>query len=592
MVVIAAAALAFATAAPAASLLVAQGSAGLVDYQLDATGVPSSWSAQDATFYANRVIFSADGTRVFAASSTGVHATEVVRSYTRNPATGALTLVSSVGLGGGQEYPCSLALAPDGGHLYVTASGSGSNAGVSAYAIGVDGSLTAFAAGTFAVASYTLFDGLISPDGRSLYLGGQLYGSKILQYDIADGGAVTPKATPVVANGMDYMAITPNGRYLYGYGTGVSAVLGFPITAGTGALGTALAPVSTSPSAFQRFAVTPDGTKLIVANSSEARTFSLAADGTATQAAMASFTNSGTAALAVSPTGARAYVWNSENSMAPAASRVGIYSVGNAALTPQWSPYTPSANSAFPALAHSPAPPPIAAFTAAPSAESGQQVAFDGAASTAPEAGVATYAWDFGDGTLATSGSSTATHAYAAAGSYTASLTVTSTAGCRDGTGGVWNGRQYSCANGSSAVATRTITVAAPAAPAATSTASTAGASATADATSSKPALRATTPTPTVRADAIEVATSVTASGPGVITVVGTLPGARAAKAACNARRKVAKAGTYAMRCTLGRAARVALRSRALRVVLVTTFTPPSGTSVSVTSTVTVPRRA
>jgi hypothetical protein len=249
MVAVAGAALAFATAAPAASLLVAQGSEGVVDYQLDAAGVPSLWSAQDATFNARRVVFSADGTRVFAASGTGDHATEVVRSYTRNPATGALTLVSSVGLGGTQLNPCSLALAPDGGHLYVTACGNGSNAGVSAYAIGVNGSLTAFAAGTFAVASYNLTDGLISPDGRSLYLGGQLYGSKILQYDIADGGAVTAKATPVVDGGMDYMAITPNGRYLYGWGTGQTAVLGFPIIAETGALGTALTPVSTSPAA-------------------------------------------------------------------------------------------------------------------------------------------------------------------------------------------------------------------------------------------------------------------------------------------------------------------------------------------------------
>lgn len=67
--------------------------------------------------------------------------------------------------------------------------------------------------------------------------------------------------------------------------------------------------------------------------------------------------------------------------------------------------------------------PPTASFTATPSpAAVGQDVAFDGRGSTDPEAAIATYEWAFGDG--ATAAGATVTHRYAAAGTYTATLTV------------------------------------------------------------------------------------------------------------------------------------------------------------------------
>ena len=64
--------------------------------------------------------------------------------------------------------------------------------------------------------------------------------------------------------------------------------------------------------------------------------------------------------------------------------------------------------------------PPVAAFTAAPS---GLSVQVDGSGSTDPDGVVASYTWDFGDGTSG-SGAST-THTYAAAGTYDLRLTVT-----------------------------------------------------------------------------------------------------------------------------------------------------------------------
>jgi PKD repeat protein len=50
----------------------------------------------------------------------------------------------------------------------------------------------------------------------------------------------------------------------------------------------------------------------------------------------------------------------------------------------------------------------------------------DGSASSDPDGGaIADYSWDFGDGTLVSGPSATVSHTYAAAGTYTAKLTVT-----------------------------------------------------------------------------------------------------------------------------------------------------------------------
>ncbi|WP_054010242.1 PKD domain-containing protein [Arthrobacter sp. ERGS1:01] len=69
--------------------------------------------------------------------------------------------------------------------------------------------------------------------------------------------------------------------------------------------------------------------------------------------------------------------------------------------------------------------PPVAAFTATPT---NLAVAFDGGTSTDPDGTVASYSWNFGDGSPAATGK-TVSYTYAAAGSYQVTLTVTDNLG-------------------------------------------------------------------------------------------------------------------------------------------------------------------
>ena len=71
---------------------------------------------------------------------------------------------------------------------------------------------------------------------------------------------------------------------------------------------------------------------------------------------------------------------------------------------------------------------PTAAFSVTPG-PAGAPTNFDGSASSSPYRTVATYRWMFGDGATATTTGPTTSHVYAAAGLYTATLTVTNTTG-------------------------------------------------------------------------------------------------------------------------------------------------------------------
>ena len=109
------------------------------------------------------------------------------------------------------------------------------------------------------------------------------------------------------------------------------------------------------------------------------------------------------------------------------------------------------------AVAITPDQAPVAAFEAT-AAPPGSPTIFDASGSSDPDGQIVTYAWDFGDGTALADGGPNPTHAYAAPGTYTATLTVTDGEGCS--TTLVFTGQTASCNGAPSATATKPVTVA------------------------------------------------------------------------------------------------------------------------------------
>jgi PKD repeat protein/6-phosphogluconolactonase (cycloisomerase 2 family) len=572
--------LALAGNAQALDLVIARGATdGLAVSHLAADDTPGAFITQDDAndVSAWSVVFSADATRVYVSTYT------TIRVYERDVSTGTLTFASEVPLAGSQMQPENIALTPSGRFLYASTYGGGSNGGISGYAVGFDGSLTPIPGatvmpGTAGVTTAT--DAVVTPDGTTLLVGHDINDGTAGTYAYAinaSTGALTAR-TPAFVASSDGVAIgvSTDGAYAF---TAWENLRVYELTAnGLGALvSTAALPANLRSRAMS---TDPRGGGLAVAVASGVQTFSLSASGVPTARATSVRLPGSTipaGALTFAPSGDVVYAGSAHTYEA-----VGFaaFANGTSSLSALPLGFSPPTSDKYRGLVVSPAQAPVAVLLE-PVLSTGRLVAFDASSSTSDSTTIARYDWDFGDGTTLADGGAQPTHTYAAAGSYTARVTVTNGFGCST-SAGIWTGTQYSCVGGASATTTRSVTV---------SDASTAPAGSTPAATTSTPTLRTTTPTTTVRANAVDVATTVTATGPGVITVRGTLPGGRATKAACTSKRKVTKSGSYGMTCRLGKAARAMLRTRPLRVTLLTAFTPTGGSAVTTSRVVVVPRR-
>ncbi len=187
------------------------------------------------------------------------------------------------------------------------------------------------------------------------------------------------------------IAITPDGKTAYVTNEGSNSVS--PIDTATNTPGTAI-PVGSEPSAI---AITPDGKTAYVTN--EGAVSSTNPNGSVTPIDLA--TKTAGPAIIVGPSPA--------------------------------------------AIAITPDQPPVARFSVTAAAAQGAS-RFDASASSDPDGTIASYHWDFGDGSSQTTPSATTTHTYATSGTYTVTLTVTDNAGCS--TTYVFTGQTASC-NGS-----------------------------------------------------------------------------------------------------------------------------------------------
>ncbi len=322
--------------------------------------------------------------------------------------------------------PDNIAVSPDGTTAYVTDYGSDS---VTAFS-----TADPTAAATVIPVGHQPDDVAITPNGATGYVT-SIGSDSVTVFSTADPtGSIgsIDVGTPTAA-----VAISPDGSTAY---VTTSANTVIPISTSTDSPGASI-PVGQSPVGI---AITPDGSTAYVADTG---------DGTVTPitlspgggAADTPITVGGTPfAVAVVPNGSEAYVTDATgNRVLPIDTDSGT--VGTPIPVGQ-TPYS---------LAIAPDQGPTASLQAT---TADGVTNFDASASGTGTSSIASYAWNFGDGTpTQVSSSATTSHTYTASGSYVASVTETDAAGTS--TTEVFTGHTASLNGGAGATASATVQV-------------------------------------------------------------------------------------------------------------------------------------
>ncbi len=279
----------------------------------------------------------------------------------------------------------------------------------------------------------------VSPDGTRLYVSNDTT-NRVELLDAATGAQIATISG--FSNPRDIL-VTPNGSKLFVVDQSDTAV--HVVSTATNAI------VGTIPGANQtkQLAITPDGSKVYAAG---LETDKVTVIDVQSNTAVGSIDITDPVGVAVTSAGTSLYV-----------------SSGSTNTVHQVNTTTDQAAGSFPAvstpsdLSLVPGQMPTASVTST-AAAAGSATSFDASASTVTGATIARYDWDFGDGTTLSNGGATPQHVYAAAGTYAASVTVTSSDGVS--TEKVFNGTQVLRNGASTARATTAVTV--PAVPTAT----------------------------------------------------------------------------------------------------------------------------
>ncbi len=333
------------------------------------------------------------------------------------------------------SQPVGIAITPDGKTAYVTNRGGNSVTPIDTTTKTAGTPIPISVAFPFAIA--------ITPDGRTLYVGGE--GN--------DAIAVIDTTTNTVVNVVSLttpsasIAITPDGKtaYVVGFGGVVT-----PIDTATNVAGAPFA-IGTAPFGI---AISPDGQKAYVVNEfSNSVTPFL----TATNTALAPISTGPGLPVddAITPDGRTLYVTNTNDGKG--GSEDAVTAISTTTNTIVGSPIAVGGLAFEVAIA--PAQAPIAAFVAQ-AATLGGATSFDASASSDARGSIATYRWEFGDGTGETTASATTSHTYGAPGTYAARLTVSDSEGCS--TTFVFTGQTALCNGSGRASIVEPVTVASP----------------------------------------------------------------------------------------------------------------------------------
>jgi DNA-binding beta-propeller fold protein YncE len=358
---------------------------------------------------ASAVAFSPNGTTAYFLDSTGVVTTLDTTNGNVDtiPVTGATSLTD-------------IAITPDGAKAYVR-----DTAGVYSINLTAAPPTTALVGGTAGTAAISL-----SPNGATLYAV-QGAGNLLTFNTSTDTSTLT---ITIPAAGPRLLAVAPDGRTLYTTTAGdvVPVDLTQPAPAGAGT------PIDVPAGGVTSLAVAPDGTAYatvgtnLVALDNPTNLISLTLNGA---------TGDGTS-IAFTPDGGTILVTTDDGEVVPVTG--GIAQAPVDAVTA----------AAGVRIAVTPDQAPAAAL----SVDAAQTpTAFDASASTVEFGTIASYTWDFGDGTaLVTTTTPTTTHAYAGPGTYNVSVTLTSSGGTS--TTQVFNGRSVVRNGGPQAVAVQAVT--------------------------------------------------------------------------------------------------------------------------------------
>jgi YVTN family beta-propeller protein len=322
--------------------------------------------------------------------------------------------------------PLGIAITPDGRTAYVTNFGSAQVTPIDT-ATNTAGTPIEVGGGPRAIA--------ITPDGKTAYVTSS-FSNSVTPIDTATNTAGT--AIPVGSLPIG-IAITPDGRTAYVTNARSNSVT--PIDTGTNTAGPAIT-VGEFPIAV---AITPDGKTAYVVNSGShtVTPIDTAANVPGMEIPVGSFPEG----IAITPDGKTAYVTSTDsNSVTPVDTATNTAGTGIPVSAPTGIAVTPDQA-------------PVAHLSGLVGTV-GLQSGFDASASTVAFGTIASYAWNFGDGTTTTTTTPTTTHRYTSPGSYTASVTVTSSGGTS--TTQVFTGQTVSRNGGPQATAAATFVVTQP----------------------------------------------------------------------------------------------------------------------------------
>lgn len=333
--------------------------------------------------------------------------------------------------------PDSIAITPNGATAYVVNSASNNVTPIDT-ATNTAGTPIAVGPGPGGIA--------ITPNGETAYVTDDA-SDGVTPIDLTTNTAGTPIS---VGSSPGSIAITPNG--VTAYVTNPSSNTVTPIHTATNTVGTPI-PAGIDPGAI---AITPNGATAYVANG-----FSIS-DGltpidTATNTAGTFIPLDASLSptdIAITPDGATAYVGTNAGSTAAGMVVFPVQPIDTATnlVDTPISLGQPSFD-----IAITPDQAPVAQLSVA-TTEADQPTKFDASASTVAFGTISTYAWNFGDGSTATTVVPTTSHTYATPGPYTATVTETDSAGTS--TTHVFTGQTMSRNGGPSAVASQSFTVA------------------------------------------------------------------------------------------------------------------------------------